>query len=160
MNRIGCDAIIRLLFSLVFLLVAAGMLWWGVDTVRNASISKDWPAVPGTITASQVRISTDEDGTTYFADVTYKYVVNDRWYTAATVHFGEYGSGSRSRADKIVARYPPGSQVTVYYNPDKSGTAVLEPGVSWSSYLGIFMSLAFFIVPVAMLLSFIIQKRR
>ena len=148
MNRIGCDALIRLFIGLAFLLVAAGTLWWGATTVRNASASRDWTAVPGTITVSQVAISTDEDGTTYSADVQYKYVVNDRWRAADTVHFGEYGSGSRSHAEKIVARYPPGSPVTVYYNPDDPDTAVLEPGVSWSSYSGLFMSLIFFAVPV------------
>ncbi len=131
----------------------------GVTTVRNASVSQDWPAVPGTITVSQVTISTDEDGATYYADVQYKYVVNDRWYTADTVNFGEYGSSNRSRADKIVARYPPDSQVTVYYNPDDPDTAVLEPGLSWGSYFGFLMSLAFFIVPGIMLFSFI-RKRR
>ena len=135
------------------------MLWRGITTVRNASISQNWPAVLGTITVSQVAISTDDDGTTYSADVQYKYVVNDRWYTAVTVNFGEYGSSSRSRVDKIVARYPPGSQVTGYYNPDDPNTAVLEPGLSWGSYFGFLMSLAFFIVPGIMLFSFI-RKRR
>jgi len=158
MNRIGCDAIFRLLFSLVFLIVAIGALWWGATTARNASVSKNWPAVPGTITVSQVAISTDDDGTTYYADVQYKYVVNDRWYTADTVNFGEYGSGSRSRVDKIVARYPPGSQAAVYYNPDDPDTAVLEPGVSWGSYFGFLMSLAFLVIPAVMLFSFI-RKR-
>ncbi len=159
MNRIGCDTVIRFFIGLVFFLVAAGILWWGINTVRNASVSKNWPAVPGTITVSQVAISTDDDGTTYSADVQFKYVVNDRWYTADTVNFGEYGSGNRSRAEKIVARYPPGSQVTVYYNPDNPGTAVLEPGVTWGSYFGFLMSLAFLIAPALMLFSFI-RKRR
>lgn len=153
MNRIGCDTVIQFFIALAFFLVAAGMLWWGVTTVRNASVSRNWPAVTGTITASQVAISTDEDGTTYSADVQYTYVVNDRRYTADTVNFGEYGSGSRSRIDKIVARYPPGGQVTVYYNPDNPGTAVLEPGLSWGSYFGFLMSFAFFIIPAAMLFS-------
>ena len=135
------------------MLVAAGLLWWGVTTARNASVSRNWPAVPGTITVSQVTISTDEDGTTYYADVQFKYVVNDRWHTAATVNFGEYGSGSRSHADKIVARYPPGSPVTVYYNPDEPNTAVLEPGVTWGSYFNIFMALLFFIIPAIILIS-------
>lgn len=153
MNRIGCDTVIRFFIGLVFFLVAAGTLWWGITTVRNASVSRNWPAVSGTITASQVTISTDKNGTTYSADVQYKYVVNDRWYTAGTVNFGEYGSSNRGRADKIVARYPPGSPVTVYYNPDDPNTAVLEPGVTWGSYFSIFMALLFFIVPAVILIS-------
>jgi hypothetical protein len=146
MKRIGCGSVGQFLFILLFLLVGVSALLPGVNTLRNARISKEWPTTSGTITFSQVAISTDEDGTTYYADVRFKYVVNDRWYTADTVHFGEYSSGS-GRAEEIVARYPPESRVTVYYNPDSPQTAVLEPGVTIGAYLTILVALSFFIVP-------------
>ena len=123
------------------------MMIWGGIVIRNASISAGWPAAQGEITSSYVSESTDEDGTTYSAEIEFKYVVNDRWLTADVVNFGEYGSSNMSHAGDIVDKYPVGKVVNVYYNPDHAETAVLEPGVTWSSYFILLMGIVFLIIP-------------
>jgi len=59
----------------------------------------------------------------------------------------EAGSSSFTGAmEKVIARYPAGSTVTVYYNPDAPHDAMLEPGkMSWWAIFG-----GFALPPVAL----------
>lgn len=140
------------LFMGIFFVVGVGVSIWGVSIIRNGAASENWPSTTGEVVEAYVRDSTDEDGTTYHAEVTYRYTVNDQWYAGDTVNFGQYGSGNRSHAQGIVDRYPSGQRITVYYNPDSPGTAVLEPGLTWSSYLVLGIGLCFAGVPFLILI--------
>jgi len=135
------------LFILIFFAVGIGLSIWGGIVIRNASVSEGWPQTQGEIVSSYVDSSADSDGTTYSADIKFMYVVNDRWLTGDVVNFGEYGSSNMRHADEIVNRYPIGKIVSVYYNPEQPETAVLEPGLTWSSYFILFMGIIFLIVP-------------
>lgn len=100
--------------------------------VRAAS---DWPSTPGkvVISTSEVRkvkvLDSDraaghrfEDRN--FANVTYEYSIAGQAYRNNRVSIGE-DRGNFEVAETI-ARYPVGTAVTVYYNPNKRGEAVLE----------------------------------
>jgi len=76
-------------------------------------------------------------------------MTGDRQYSADMVSFGQYGSSSRSHAEEIVNRYPTGRTVAVYYDPSDPGTAVLEPGVTWSSYMILGIGLSFVLISLA-----------
>lgn len=146
------------LFLLIFVGVGIGLSIWGWNVLQNARVSESWPTTSGEILSSSVRVDDDEDGTSYFGDVTFRYAVADLPYTSDTVSFGQYGS-NRSHAEEIVAKYPVGSQVTVYYDPNDAGTAVLEPGVTWSSYFVLGMGLSFTCFPL-LFLPFMLLRRR
>ena len=88
----------------------------------------------------------------------YRIVVADSRYSSDNVSFGQY-SGNRSHAEEIVAKYPVGSRVTVYYDPEDVATAVLEPGVTWSSYLLIGMGVLFTCIPI-IIMPFTLLRRR
>lgn len=156
MMRKGMGCIGLFLFSGIFFLAGAGVSWWGWNILQDSRRSESWPTTDGQITYSGVRESRDDDGTTYYADVEFAYVVDDRRYTADTVSFGQYGSSNRRHAAGIVAQYPVGQEVAVYYDPAVPETAVLEPGVTWSSYmvLGIgllFVCSSFIMLPLSLL---------
>lgn len=100
--------------------------------VRAAS---DWPSVPGKVVMSrpEVRdvkvIDSDREAGHYyeernFANVTYEYAVAGQAYRNNRVTIGE-DRGNFEVAETL-ARYPVGKAVTVYYNPNKRGEAVLE----------------------------------
>ncbi len=132
----------RFRFSLsgvIFGAVGLGISIWGAIVLTNAKASGSWPSVPGKVTESRVvsKTSRDSDGhsdTTYSAHVVYRYEVENAEYTCDTVSFGEYGTNTPKHAREIVVRYPKGKEVTVHYEPEKPTKAVLEPGVTWSSY--------------------------
>ena len=147
-DTIGCG--ITVFLMLVFMAVGVGISIWGWSVLQNARVSESWPATDGEILSSVVREDTDEDGTSYFGDVTYRYFVADVAYTSDSVSFGQYG-GERDHAEEIVARYPAGSGVTVHYDPADPETAVLEPGVTWSSYFMLAMGALFTCIPIIVL---------
>ncbi|MCA9954172.1 MAG: DUF3592 domain-containing protein [Anaerolineales bacterium] len=147
-DSIGCG--ITVFLMLVFMAVGVGISIWGWSVLQNARVSESWPATDGEILSSVVREDTDEDGTSYFGDVTYRYFVADVAYTSDNVSFGQYG-GERDHAEEIVARYPAGSGVTVHYDPADPETAVLEPGVTWSSYFMLAMGALFTCIPIIVL---------
>ena len=123
-------------FFLIFLLVGAGLVWWGSTILQNARASADWPSVEGRITSSLVDHSTDAEGAdSYSPEVTFVYVEDGRSYESHTIKFGENSYSSERKAQEILSRYPMGQTVTVFYDPENPEKAVLEPGVSSGSYI-------------------------
>lgn len=127
---------------------------FGKSILDNAKASEKWPAVDGVIEQSEVVTSRGDDGDTmYAAEVLYKYTVDGREYQSDNVYFGgDYRSSSSSGAYEVVNRYPVGDTVKVHYDPDKPENAVLEPGVTWMSYLVYGIGLVFFIVGLLLVL--------
>ncbi|MEM7332070.1 MAG: DUF3592 domain-containing protein [Chloroflexota bacterium] len=136
------------LFWGVWIAIGVGYFVNGVMTLRNARQSNGWPSAKGEITNSSIRTESTDDGLTYHADVEYRFVANDRWYEANIVKFGESGHASRTDAAEILARYPVGDEVNVFYDPEMPETAVLEPGVTFDSYLFLLIGLSILLLVV------------
>jgi len=136
------------IFSMgIFLLVGAGLTFWGWNILQNARASASWPTADGIVTRSQVSHSTDaEGGDSYQPQVTYKYSANNSTYENNTIKFGENSYSSRRKADEIAANYPIGKSVAVYYDPEKPDRSVLEPGVSAGSYIVIGIGVFFILI--------------
>lgn len=131
----------------IFLLIGAGLTYWGWNILQTARASEAWPAVDGIITASDVSHSTDaEGGETYSPEITYRYQVDTVSYENGTIKFGENAYSSRREAEQIAAGYPVGRDVTVYYNPDQPDRSVLEPGVSGGSYIVLGIGVLFLVI--------------
>jgi len=125
-----------LFFMGIFLVIGAGLTYWGWTILQNARASASWPTADGVITRSGVSHSTDSDGgDSYNPEVTYTYTVNNTGYDNNTIKFGENSYSSSKKADGIAGNYPVGKNVTVYYDPEKPDRSVLEPGVSAGSYI-------------------------
>lgn len=147
------------LFSFIFFAAGIGISIYGWTVLQNARVSETWPTVRGQIVQSNVRESTDEDGTTYSANVRFRYAVEDQSYTADTVSFGQYGSSNSKHAQEIVNKYEYGGSVWVYYNSEKPQTAVLEPGTTWSSFAILGFGFIFAIVGLGVFLLFLSRNR-
>lgn len=123
--------------GLIFLVVGYFVAFtFGKPILDNAKASNDWPKVVGKINRSSVVTSRSRDKTHYSFDVVYDYKVEGEGYTSSNVYFGgEVSSSSSSSAYKVKNRYPKGSSVDVYYDPQEPSNAVLEPGAHWQSYI-------------------------
>jgi hypothetical protein len=102
--------------------------------------SLGWPTAPGTIlyTGLETHESTDEDGDTsitYGASINYRYTVSGQDYEGARRSFSDVRTSSRRRAEQILARYPQGAAVDIYYDPGDPTSSVLEAGVGMSAYV-------------------------
>ena len=92
---------------------------------RRMAVVSQWPSVMGTVVASRIeqRHSSDSGWTDYPA-VQYSYQVGGQTYQSMKLAPGPEVGGSGAR--KVVARYPAGAQVMVFYNPQNPSDAVLE----------------------------------
>jgi hypothetical protein len=105
-----------------------GILVYGVYRQLAA---EGYPSTVGTITHSQVKESSGEDGCSYSIDVKYTYRVEGREYECSRYRYGEVSSGG-GNARRVVDSLPVGKQIEVYYNPADPADAVLLTGVEGS----------------------------
>jgi hypothetical protein len=92
---------------------------------RMAAVSQ-WPSTMGAVNASYLerRHSSSESGSTNYPVVQYSYQVGEQAYQGMKIAPGPEVGGTG--AGKVVARYPAGAQVMVFYNPQNPSDAVLE----------------------------------
>lgn len=122
------------LLSLVFVGIGAALLGYAVRVAGKARQSLTWPSVEGEIAHSAVLYQTDNstprnNGSTFKADIVYRYKVNGRSYSSSRMALLDLAS-TAGRAQTLVDRYPDQSKIDVYYNPADPADSVLEPGSS------------------------------
>lgn len=104
---------------------------------KKAIQSLTWPETTGTIIQSRVAteystMGGDDDEHAggqpmYFADVQYTYRVEEMLYISERLSFGGKRQYSNpQKAEEEAARYPEGSTVAVFYDPEKHKSSVLE----------------------------------
>lgn len=64
----------------------------------------------------------------FHARIAYRYKVGARYYVATGGNLSGYEYGSRVEAERVVALYPVGTKVKVYYDPSDPAIGLLEPG--------------------------------
>jgi hypothetical protein len=106
-------------------------IWGGFELRERARRMTTWPSVLGRVTASAVvaegAFQTD-GSTSYYPQIRYTYVVAGRGYAGqrrSLLNVGVEGV-FRGGAQRIVERYPVGSDVLVFYDPANPSEAILE----------------------------------
>jgi hypothetical protein len=66
-------------------------------------------------------------GLWYVPEITYRYEVDGRVHSGNRVFLSDTGFSKRREAQEVIDRYPPGSAVSVLYNPAHPKRACLEP---------------------------------
>ena len=116
-----------------WLIVSAALAVGGIGTVLVALVSRHrgqaseaWPHVTGHVMSSSVCSGESADRPI----VDYSYSVDDRAYRGDKICFGtEVSFLSPAQAQAYVDQYPPGSGVTVYYDPANPHRSVLLQGI-------------------------------
>ncbi len=90
---------------------------------RMATVSQ-WPATMGNVIMSTIERRSSEDGYTEYPVVRYSYQVSGQAYQSDKLAPGPEVGGTGAR--KVVAKYPAGAQVMVFYDPRNPAEAVLE----------------------------------
>ena len=65
-----------------------------------------------------------------YAKISYEYTVGGKRYVSSKISFSVFTTNPR----QVVARYPKGKTVRVYYHPEKPNQAVLVPGAAPANY--------------------------
>lgn len=96
----------------------------------KASTTAEWPQAPGRIVNSSIQ-TRGERRPRYAVQVEYEYEVDGATYHSDQLQIGstEWES-DKGIVEEVVARYPQGAAVDVYYDPSRHEEAVLEPGMA------------------------------
>jgi hypothetical protein len=93
--------------------------------------SRNWPTTPGVIRAAALKTNFQKPGSTtqYSPSLSYSYTVDGIPRASTRIDFAESLRFPKDQALEWIDRnYPPGKQVTVYYDPKDPDLAVLVPG--------------------------------
>jgi hypothetical protein len=91
----------------------------------RADASKKWPTAPGTVVSSALEQSPDHKRR-YRAAMQYRYRVGGKDYQSNRIFWGG-NEGRQKHMTSVVASYPAGAQVPVYYDPQNPAEAVIDP---------------------------------
>ena len=117
---------------------------WGAYKVLRGLGTRDWKAAPGQVSAATVsgpEELTEEERRKlnakgfYKPRVSYTYTLHGREYEGDVLQEGLFGLPFRSLADKQVAAFEPGQQVTVYVSPRNVRQAVLVRGAPAQAFV-------------------------
>lgn len=133
---VGGILLIQFFISAIFLVFIV-VSYFGVAKVR------DWQPAGGRILSSTVVRRRRNNRSSYYPVIVYEYSVGGMNYQGQKITPGLNWGGSGS--GKVVARYPAGSAVTVYYDPKNPADAVLERNVTsvvaWLAGILVFVNL-------------------
>ncbi|MFP2958437.1 DUF3592 domain-containing protein [Myxococcus sp. 1LA] len=137
------------------MLLAFVVLWTSITvaadyvTVSNMVLqmqTESWPSVQGTITRSEVEAVRSNKSTTYGLKVAYTYSVDGQHYEGSRARPAMWRSGGRGFAEELVARYPLGATIPVYYRPGQPSEAVLQTGMDGSALFTLMLLMPFNLV--------------
>jgi hypothetical protein len=113
-------------------LLGAALTGYGVWLRARAAEALRWPSVRGRIVRSLVREDTplirgaDEARAMYQPELRYEYVIDGREHAATRIDLLDRAASWPGFAERVIARYPMWSEVTVFYDPTDPRRALLE----------------------------------
>lgn len=117
---------LQILFIFLGLIVMLSSLW----LQRMNSKAASWPSANGTIITSIPYANPKNTDSDIF--IKYRYTINALTFESKVISFATR-SDTRSDRERLVAKYPVGSIVPIYYDPNNPKTSVLErnPSRGW-----------------------------
>ncbi len=154
--------IVQGIVAVVCLAVGIAMtVFFGLPMYRQAQASLNWPTTTGTIQTSEITKSFQKNKTKYSPSVSYAYEVDG---TPRTSNFiwasGGDSSSDKSKQQAVVDKYPVGSAVKVFYDPENPEFAILEPGITSTNYIVLGGGGAILLAGVIMALVTVVQFAR
>ena len=138
-------------FGIALLILGLAFSGIGGYTVWEQLRVRNFLPVKGTVTAADIDVESDSDGTSYYPMVTFRYEVDGTVYEAGQLRTVRIGGGQAGAA-ATVRQYPVGAEVDAWYDPEDPDTAVIETDVSWISWLFAGLGVAMLIGGVLLLI--------
>ncbi len=143
------NSLLRWLSIAVVLVAGLGFAgWYGPARLTEAHATADWPAVVGAVVSAEVS-APDQEQMMWRVTVGYRYEVDGVVYRSTRWDVnGPLEVRTREQAESLLGRYPVGGAVSVYWNPEQPGQAVLEPGGSGRGWAGVGFGLLLLVIGV------------
>jgi hypothetical protein len=131
-------------FAMIFGATGLGLIGFHIWLRQKAAQTAQWVSTEGMITESFVD---DSDSDNITPRLAYTYQVNGQYLCGWRVSYALRGANRRA-VEEIVAKYPQGKRVRVFYDTKAPASAVLEntPPGSWLLIITgfIFLAVAFY----------------
>lgn len=136
--------------GLVWMLAGLYFVASGTYRLSSGFSSRKWPHASGQIIKADVFPDLSSGNPPFYKlRVRYMYFVDQEEHQGHRITYQggigaedqEYSSRQLPQAQSIIAKYPLGKEVNVYYNPDNNNDAVLEPGLNSQSWVGVLVGL-------------------
>ena len=123
------------MFSTISLLFGLGFVALGLWMRARGSASQNWPSVEGVIVESRID-GFDLDSQS--PRVAYTYTVNGSEFRGTRISYSGHGT-SKAAMEALIAPYPIGRVVRVFFDPESPATSVLEnaPSKDWWLWMGV-----------------------
>lgn len=128
---------LRIVILLIGCAAGLAIIGYSLKPMRDARKAKTWPMIEATVVRSDVRevvgrtkksgTNRSESVTRYQADVVYEYTVSGVKHTASRIDYTYHAYPAPDDLAPVLARFPEGATIRVYYNPDEPSDAVIEP---------------------------------
>lgn len=125
--------IIGILILLGFFVGLMAIVFVPVEMNKMAE-AQTWPYRPGVITHSSAsEVFSNRRGNYWSYVIRGTFSDTGEPFVITKVRYGEFWLGKgKSQCQEVVARYPRGSMVQVYYSPTHPNAMILEPFASWN----------------------------
>ena len=107
----------------------------GINALIQIYESHTWPSVFGTIEATELQTSSRRRVGKYSPRITYSYTIDGKSYQNNRISKTDFSSDLGGWAKKMIASYPSGKIVKVYYNPSNHRDSLLQPGIHWHTFV-------------------------
>jgi hypothetical protein len=134
--------------------LAAVCLALGFWIRRKEVSTRGWPQTSGTIVTSRNQRQYAGAGREEVLPIIeYEFEYNGKLLKSSHWRIGNYSVGNSNSAQAVTSRYPVGTSVTVYVNPDNPTNSVLEHGATPLSWIPIGFGIAFIFLSMLALLA-------
>ena len=128
-------------------IIGLGLTFLGSVKLKKAAETNRWPVTNGTV------ISSDVGGVMkYYPFVSYTYTVDSAVYTSDRISNMNFNTKNRSEVEKVIKKYPRGSEIKVYYNKTDPSIALLEPGINTGNILLLGFGIIVLAIPIFLVL--------
>ncbi|MCJ7621905.1 MAG: DUF3592 domain-containing protein [Anaerolineaceae bacterium] len=109
--------------GITFFVIIGAVILLRVNRTRSrekVAVPPNWPAVQGRVTAASVEETARtrvEDDAFFYPNIKFEYTVEGQVYTGSQAVGRPFNV--EFKAKQKLANYPPGTEVTVYYDPTK-----------------------------------------
>ena len=107
-------------------------------------VRREFVAAPCRVLAAPtVDVRQEDEGESYRPLIPFQYKVGDRTYRADRYDLMQTWFADREAAEEIASRFQEGETYQCWYDPQRPGTAVLEPTLRWTVWLLLLLPVAF-----------------
>jgi hypothetical protein len=125
-------------FFLLFLLAGAAASYFALwKPLSGLLASHSWTETRCDVLSSQVAEVSSSDGSTYRVDIRYSWTAGGSTHVGNRYDFMIGSSSGTAGKQRIVDRYPPGSRVACWVDPEDASEAVLSRGLSPAYLVGL-----------------------